>query len=573
MNPKHKKAAGAEGANFARVMVISWRDALVMGGRFARVAHHPPRCSGFHLTNMKTSFPSISKGLGLCILSQAALVGGSQAATKVWAGATSGNWTTGASWTGGLAPVSSLTTDTVRFDDSTILTTVAVNVNSARSIAGLAFPVTTASVTFSGNSLTVGASGITNAGNLGHNFLNQVILGANRTVDSGSGSFLFQAPTIFSGLGGLTKQGSGGIYLSGVGSHTGDTILSAGLIQLQHFNALKDSTLDTGSSGTRSLVFQQSAVEDETDGINDGVDVAFGTYHLGGLKGGLTFAVNSTDDVDGLVGARSLSVGSNGTSNVFSGSITGDGSFTKVGAGMQTFSGNNAYTGFTKVAEGELRINGSTAGGSVVSVLDQATLSGIGTVGGDTTIESGGTLAVGQSPGLLTFSNDLTQTTGSIFEWELDSKVSTQSGGSLPGEGTVTAGTGVRGTDFDAADVDGDVTIASGAIFKIMLTDFFDRATDTFWDTRQVWSVFDAAGTKTGVFDTFEIWEDSAGTPTQLTANSVKPGYFSFAWGTDGLGANSGNLIWTPIPEPGNALVGLILGAGLLKRRRKLVTA
>ena len=517
---------------------------------------------------MKTKFPSISRGLGLCLLSQAALVGGSQAATRVWAGATSGDWTTGASWTGSTAPANSLDTDTVRFDDSTILTTVAVNVDSAHLIAGLAFPVTTASVTFSGNSLTVGASGITNAGNLGHNFLNQVILDANRTVDSGSGYFLFQAPTIFSGVGGLTKQGSGGIYLSGVGSHTGDTILSAGHIQLQHFNALKDSTLDTGSSGTRSLVFQQSAVEDE---INDGIDVAFGTYHLGGLKGGLTFAVNSTDYVDDFIGGRSLSVGSNGSSNVFSGSITGDGSFTKVGAGMQTFSGNNAYTGFTKVAEGELRINGSTAGGSVVSVLDQARLSGIGTVGGDTTIESGGTLAVGQSPGILTFSNDLTQTTGSIFEWELDSKVSTQSGGSLPGEGTVTAGTGVRGTDFDAADVDGDVTIASGAVFKIMLTDLFDRAGDAFWDTRQIWSVFDAAGTKTGVFDTFEIWEDAAS--TQITTNSVKPGYFSFAWGTDGLGANSGNLIWTPIPEPGNALVGLILGAGLLKRRRKLAMA
>lgn len=524
---------------------------------------------------MKTRFPSISKGVGLCILSQAALLGGSQAATKVWGGATNGAWTTGASWVGGSAPANSLTTDTVRFDDTTITTTVSVSLASARSIAGLAFPVTAASISITGANLTVGASGITNAGGLGHNFFNQLVLGANRTVDSGSGSFLFENSTaIFSGAGGITKTGSGGIYLSGTGLHTGNTILSAGLIQVQHFNALMNSTLDTGTSGTRSLVFRETAVEDEeTYAINDGIDVAFGTYHLGGLKGGLTFSVNSTDDIDGLVGARSLSVGGNNSSNVFSGSITGDGSFTKVGTGMQTFSGNNLYTGFTKVAAGELRINGSTAGGSVVSVLDQARLSGIGTVGGDTTIESGGTLAVGQSPGLLTFSNDLTQTTGSIFEWELDSKVSSKSGGALPGEGTPTAGTGVRGTDFDAADVDGDITIASGAVFKIMLTDLFDRATDTFWNTRQVWSVFDVAGTKTGVFDTFEIWEDSTGTPTQLTADSVKPGYFSFAWGTDGLGANSGNLIWTPVPEPGNALVGLVIGAVLLKRRRKLVMA
>ncbi len=513
---------------------------------------------------MKTKFPSMSAGLGLCVLSQAVLVGSSQAATRFWGGATNGAWTTGTNWyngpspTGvsGTAPANSLTTDTVSFSDSYITTTVSVNIGAARSIAGLSFPVTVASVSITGSNLTVGASGITNAGNLGHNFFNQLVLGANRTVNSGSGSFLFENATIFSGAGGLTKQGSGGIYLSGAGIHTGDTVLSEGLIQLQHFNALASSTLDTGTSGTRSLLFRETAVQDEELQINDGIVVAYGTYHLGGLKGGLTFSVNSADDIDGSTGARHLSVGANNSSNVFSGSITGDGSFTKVGTGMQTFSGNNLYTGFTKVAAGELRINGSTAGGSVVSVLDQARLSGIGTVGGDTTIESGGTLAVGQSPGLLTFSNDLTQTTGSIFEWELDSKVSTKSGGSLPGEGTPTAGTGVRGTDFDAADVDGDITIASGAIFKIMLTDLFDRATDSFWDTRQVWSVFDVAGTKTGVFDTFEIWEDSNGTPTQLTANSVKPGYFSFAWGTDGLGANSGNLIWTPIPEPGNAMVG-----------------
>lgn len=533
-----------------------------------------PPPGGLHLIDMKTRFPSVSNSLALCILSQAVLVGGSQAANRVWGGSASGTWSTAASWVGGVAPANSLTADTVTFSDSTINTTVAVNLTANRSIAGLAFPVTAASVSITGSNLAVGASGITNAGNLGHNFFNQLVLGGNRTVNSGSGSFLFQNSTaIFSGAGGITKQGSGGIYLAGVGNHQGDTILSEGLIQLQHFNALKDSTLDTGNSGTRSVVFQVTAVEDEADGINDGVDVAFGTYHLGGLKGGLTLSVNSSDDVDGLTGARSLSVGGNDSSNVYSGSITGDGSFTKVGTGMQTFSGNNTYTGFTKVAAGELRINGSTAGGSVVSVLNGARLSGIGTVGGDTTIESGGTLAVGQSPGLLTFSNDLTQTTGSVFEWELGSKVATKSGGELPGEGTPAAGTGVRGTDFDAADVDGDITIASGAIFKIMLTDLFDRATDSFWDTRQVWSVFDVAGTKTGVFDTFEIWEDSTGTPTQLTAASVKPGFFSFAWGTDGLGANSGNLIWTPIPEPGNALVGLVLGAGLLKRRRKLMMA
>ena len=62
----------------------------------------------------------------------------------------------------------------------------------------------------------------------------------------------------------------------------------------------------------------------------------------------------------------------------------------------------NTYTGPTSVNEGTLRVNGSTAAASALSVASTATLGGSGTVSGAITVDSGGTLAPGNSVGTLT---------------------------------------------------------------------------------------------------------------------------------------------------------------------------
>ena len=81
-----------------------------------------------------------------------------------------------------------------------------------------------------------------------------------------------------------------------------------------------------------------------------------------------------------------------------------------------TLSGTNTYTGTTTVTAGSLIINGSTSTTSIVSVASAGTLGGSGTVGGNTSIS--GTLSPGQSPGTLTFSNDLTLLANSIYTFE-----------------------------------------------------------------------------------------------------------------------------------------------------------
>lgn len=361
---------------------------------------------------------------------------------------------------------------------------------------------------------------------------------------------------------GFEKLGVGRLVLSAANTFTGTALATEGVLQVNNWNALQNAIVDTGSVGSQSIVLRSVDIVDEDEGITL-------ITRFGALQGADDLQVTN-NSVDGTSGFRTLEVGRNNASTEYSGGISGNGNIIKAGTGRWNLTGTNLYTGTTTVSGGNLAVNGSTASNSgVVNVLSGAILSGNGTVGGLTTIQSGGTHAVGNSVGLQEFDQGTTYNTGSIFEWELGSKVSTQSGGLLPGEGAVTAGTAVRGTNFDAVDVTGSTTIQSGAIFKIVLGEAFDRIGSAFWDTRQVWEVFNTTGTQTGVFNTFQIWDTSG----QITAASVKPGYFSFGWGTDSLGAEAGNLIWTPIPEPGNALVGLILGAGLLKRRRKMVTA
>jgi MYXO-CTERM domain-containing protein len=100
-----------------------------------------------------------------------------------------------------------------------------------------------------------------------------------------------------------------------------------------------------------------------------------------------------------------------------SGEISGtDGQLLKDGSGVLTLSNDNSYTGATTVNSGSLIINGSTSTTSLVSVATGSTLGGSGTVGGNTTIS--GNLSPGNSPGTLTFTNDLTLNNGAIYTFE-----------------------------------------------------------------------------------------------------------------------------------------------------------
>ena len=187
---------------------------------------------------------------------------------------------------------------------------------------------------------------------------------------------------------------------------------------------------------------------------------------IGSLSGGGTVTV---------ISGGALTVGANDASTSFDGvieEIAGSASLGKVGTGTFTLSGNNTYTGDTAVDSGRLLVQGSLAGDSDVSVNSDGILGGTGDIAGVVTVNAGGFLAPGTSPGILN-TGSVTFDAGSIFSVELD--------GTTPGVG------------YDQLDVTGTVALGGatldvsrgfvpdvGQVFTIIENDGVDPVTGTF---------------------------------------------------------------------------------------------
>lgn len=102
--------------------------------------------------------------------------------------------------------------------------------------------------------------------------------------------------------------------------------------------------------------------------------------------------------------------------------ISGTGNFVKTGAGAFALSGANTYSGTTSIEAGQLLING--AFNSTTTVSPDGTLGGNGTISSakTLTVQSGGSVVPGQSPGtslgILTAGNTIFNS-GSFFNVEL----------------------------------------------------------------------------------------------------------------------------------------------------------
>jgi autotransporter-associated beta strand protein len=245
-----------------------------------------------------------------------------------------------------------------------------------------------------------------------------------------------------SGSGGLTiSSGTTGVNPNRVittvdATYTGATLVKSGA----EFQVNRPTATGTGTPFGAGANGLGSAVTVEAGG--------FLTFYSGGSPGNPAGGVDATIAIGSLAGAgrvrgeetslynqgaKTIRIGGDGTSTVFSGVIANGGTegsigITKVGAGTLTLSGSSTYLGATVVEAGGLTVNGSLAA-TALSVASDATLGGAGTIGGPVSILGGGIVAPGTSPGTLTVNNAFSLADTSILNFELNPANTTIGGG------------------------------------------------------------------------------------------------------------------------------------------------
>ena len=339
------------------------------------------------------------------------------------------------------------------------------------------------------------------------------ITGSDTTTFSGSlanGSYLNGALGLTTDAGSLVAlnhAGSGTLSLTGTNTHTGGTTVSEGVVVLGHST---DTLSNTGS-----------------------VSISGGELRLGSNSDSVGTVTISSGSITGTGGTLTASSYVFTDSGVVSAKLAGiAATLSKSGAGTVTLSGNNAYTGPTTVTSGKLVINGNISTSSLTTVQTGGTLGGSGTVAA-LIVDSGGTLAPGNSPGILSAGNT-SLLDGSTLAIEIN--------GSTVGSG------------YDQLNVTGTVSLAG--LLEVSMgytpaenTMFFILAND---GNDAVSGSFDNAPANGGTY--------TLGGQAFLISYSGDSIANSFTGGND--------VVLMVVPEPTAAVLGCLGLLGLLRRRR-----
>ncbi len=214
------------------------------------------------------------------------------------------------------------------------------------------------------------------------------------------------------------------------------------------------------------------------------------------------------EDTDGVfdISARP------GETITVSGAISEDSDGTGVdiiGGGTVILTGTNTYKARTSVQAGTLLINGDNAAATgAVNVQTNATLGGIGSIGGNVVVNNGSVHSPGSNGvGVQNCLAAVSYNTGSKVFWQLGANSATN-----------------RGTAFDGIDVGGDLSFDTAVALELKFNQAGSTVewTDGFWSVNRQWLVWDVAGTTTN-FEALNLtvadWEDANG----LLFDTVRP--------------------------------------------------
>jgi len=197
--------------------------------------------------------------------------------------------------------------------------------------------------------------------------------------------------------------------------------------------------------------------------ISSGTSAGLASLGASPVLSGGTVVLLSGDSSNTAFSVTSASTIQNPTSGsaTLSGVFSGSGPITFIGTGTTVFTGANIYSGGTTVSGGTLVVAGrSPTGTGDVFVASAGTLMGTGTIAGNSIVS--GVLKPGNSPGYLSFTQNLTLNAGSTYQQDIAG--ATQASSTTP--------SGASGY-YSFVNVGSQLTIASGATLTPRLSNLF----------------------------------------------------------------------------------------------------
>jgi autotransporter-associated beta strand protein len=384
----------------------------------------------------------------------------------------------------------------------------------------------------------------------------------------------------------LLKTTAGTLNMTGTSSYTGQTQVQAGTLTYDSIKNVGAGSSALGAPttvGNGTIAVGNGASAATLQWIGSAASSTDRVIDLAGTTGGATLDASgaaaitySTITASGS-GAKTLTIaGTSILNNTITGGIPDSGggatSLTKSGLGTWVLTGSSGFTGATTISGGKLLNNGTLSATASVTVQNTGTFAGTGSIAGPLTVQTGGTLAPGNSPGVVTLTGTgaagaVTLASNSLYAVEV--------GGLATPDGT-------PGT-YDQTKTASDTVTIDGA--KLAVTSFNGFLTsDNSADPTKAVYLLALGGTNLAVAGgTGNLFVDPVsgapygenGTVTFPDGSGTATITYQANWSGDQLTSSltGGNDVAlfniNMVPEPGTASLLGLAGLGLLARRRR----